>query len=205
MKTIKNIQGFVIYTSEIEHDNTKSLLAEAVKNEANLRLADLSGADLRWENLRWENLSGADLSDANLRRADLSGADLRWVDLSRADLSGANLSGAYLRQAYLRRANLSGADLSDANLRRADLSDANLRGADLRWVIGNLKEIKYFQLERYDVVFTSDILAISCQQHPIEKWKKFTDKEISEMDKDALSWWTKWKDFIFQAIELSKG
>ena len=145
MKTIKNIQGFVIYTSEIEHDNTKSLLAEAVKNEANLRLADLSGADLRWENLRWENLSGA------------------------------------------------------------DLSDANLRGADLRWVIGNLKEIKYFQLERYDVVFTSDILAISCQQHPIEKWKKFTDKEISEMDKDALSWWTKWKDFIFQAIELSKG
>ena len=155
MKTIKNIQGFVIYTSEIEHDNTKSLLAEAVKNEANLRLADLSGADLRWENLRWENLSGADLSDANLRRADLS--------------------------------------------------DANLRGADLRWVIGNLKEIKYFQLERYDVVFTSDILAISCQQHPIEKWKEFSDIEISEMDKDALSWWKKWKDFIFQAIELSKG
>ena len=165
MKTIKNIQGFVIYTSEIEHDNTKSLLAEAVKNEANLRLADLSGADLRWENLRWENLSGADLSDANLRRADLS----------------------------------------DANLRRADLSGADLRWVDLRWVIGNLKEIKYFQLERYDVVFTSDILAISCQQHPIEKWKEFSDIEISEMDKDALSWWKKWKDFIFQAIELSKG
>ena len=71
--------------------------------------------------------------------------------------------------------------------------------------IGNLKEIKSFQLERYDVVFTSDILAISCQQHPIEKWKEFSDIEISEMDKDALSWWKKWKDFIFQAIELSKG
>jgi len=45
-----------------------------------------------------------------------------------------------------------------------------------------LKKIKSFQLERYDIVFTSDILAIGCQQYPIEKWK----------------------DFIFQAIELSK-
>ena len=165
MKTIKNIQGFVIYTSEIEHDDIKSLLAEAVKNN---------------ENLKWANLSGA-----NLIRA--------------------NLSGAYLSGAYLSGANLIRADLRGADLRRADLSGADLRWVDLRWVIGNLKEIKYFQLERYDVVFTSDILAISCQQHPIEKWKEFSDIEISEMDKDALSWWKKWKDFIFQAIELSKG
>ena len=185
MKTIKNIQGFVIYTSEIEHDDIKSLLAEAVKNNENLKWANLSGA----------NLSGANLSGANLIRADLSGADLSGADLSDANLRWVDLSGA----------NLIRADLRGADLRRADLSGADLRWVDLRWVIGNLKKIKSFQLERYDVVFTSDILAISCQQHPIEKWKKFTDKEISEMDKDALSWWKKWKDFIFQAIELSKG
>ena len=200
MKTIKSKSSDVIYTSKNDHDEIKSLLAEAVKNNENLSGADLSGADLRNAdlsdaNLRNADLSEANLSEANLRNADLSGANLRWADLRRANLRRANLIGANLN-----RADLRGADLNEADLNEADLSEANLRRA-----IGNGRQIKSFQLERYDVVFTSDILAISCQQHPIEKWKEFSDIEISEMDKDALSWWKKWKDFIFQAIELSKG
>ena len=119
---------------------------------------------------------------------------------NRAKLIGADLSGADLAGAKLIGAKLIGADLSEANLSGADLIGANLRRA-----IGNGRQIKSFQIEKYFIVFTSDILAISCQQHPIEKWKNFTSSEIATMDKDALSWWTKWKDFIFQAIELSKG
>lgn len=214
MKTIKSKSSAVIYKSKNDRE-IKSLLAEAVKNRAKLIGADLSGADLAGANLSGANLRGADLSEANLIEANLRGADmiganlseanLRGVNLRLADLAGAKLIGADLIGADMSEANLSGANLRWADLSEANLSEASLRGADMRRAIGNGRQIKSFQIEKYFIVFTSDILAISCQQHPIEKWKKFTDKEISEMDKDALSWWKKWKDFIFQTIELGKG
>ena len=47
-------------------------------------------------------------------------------------------------------------------------------------------------------------MAIGCEQHLISEWKGFSDKTISEMDKGALDWWNKWKEFIFTAIELSQ-
>jgi hypothetical protein len=61
------------------------------------------------------------------------------------------------------------------------------------------------QLEKWQVAFTSEILAIGCQQHKISKWRDFSDETINEMDNNALAWWKKWKDFIFTAIELSTG
>ena len=66
---IYNIYGAEIYSSEKE--TIKEALEEAVKNKADLRLANLSSADLRSANLR-----SANLSSANLRLADLSSADL---------------------------------------------------------------------------------------------------------------------------------
>src|SRR5574343_389740 len=103
-------------------------------------------------------------------------------------------------------ADLTGADLTKADLRRADLRDADLRGADLRGAdlrlaIGNKEEVRSMQIEKWDIVFTKDVLAIGCQQHSIEKWRNFTDSEIHRMDSYALDWWKKWKDFVFMAIE----
>jgi len=118
---------------------------------------------------------------------------------SRANLSRANLSGADLEEANLYRADLVG-----ANLEGADLSEANLVGADLR-CFGNMKEIRTMQIDTYQIGFTKDYLQIGCKNFTIKEWENFTDEEIANMDKGALEWWTKWKDFIFKAIELSFG
>jgi len=105
----------------LETEDLKLCVEAAIKNGADLSLANLSEADLSEADLSLANLSEADLSRANLSEADLSEADLSRADLSRADLRGANLS----------RADLRGADLSRADLRGANLSEADLRGANL--------------------------------------------------------------------------
>lgn len=87
----------------------------------------------------------------------------------------------------------------------ADLMGANLRGANLRGAIGNMVEISSMQLEKYKVIFTKDMLFIGCKRFAIEEWRNFNDSEIISMDRGALEWWKKWKDFIFMAIELKFG
>ena len=137
------------------------------------------------------------------RGADLYGADLRGANLYGADLRGANLSGANLSGADLQGANLPGADLCDANLCGANLCGANLRGANLRDAIGEMKYIKSLQCDRYRIVYTSEKLNIGCQSHTIKEWQEFDDKTISNMDNQALEWWTVWKPIIMNIIEVS--
>jgi hypothetical protein len=81
---------------------------------------------------------------------------------------------------------------------------ANLRSADLSSARGEMKCLKSIFLERYPVTYTSDVLQIGCQKHKVEKWWKFKDSEIIEMDGDyALEWWNKYKAIIKSIIELS--
>jgi hypothetical protein len=125
MAIIKNrLTGKVMFRSSKK--TIKELLEFKVRQNANLRKADLSDADLRNADL-WK----ADLSDADLWKADLRNADLRNADLSDANLRNANLRNANLRNANLRNANLRNANLRNANLRNADLRNADLRNADL--------------------------------------------------------------------------
>jgi len=112
----------------------------------------------------------------------------------RADMGGADMSGADMR--YV---NMRDADMSDANM-----SGADMRGADMRYAIGNMIELKTLSLEKYVVTFNDSHMAIGCQQYTIELWFEFTDDRISQMDRGALEWWKKWKDFIFTAIEMTK-
>lgn len=97
-----------------------------------------------------------------------------------------------------KRADLREADLRWADLRWADLSGAYLRGADLHWTIGDSREIKTLQLPKYHVVVTKNEIVIGCQQHLAKEWYKFTDEQISRMDKGALDWWNEWKSTIFK-------
>ena len=114
------------------------------------------------------------------------------------------LKGKGGRRADLSGADLSGADLCRTNLRGADLSGADLRRAHLWSTIGNNRHIKSLRLEEYDVSYTGEVIQIGCQQHTIEEWRGFDGNKIGSMDgQKALDWWAKWKDFIFQAIELS--
>ena len=178
-------------------------------SEANLRYANLSRADLRYA-----NLTEANLTDANLTYANLSRADLRYANLREANLTDANLSGADLRYINLREANLSGANLREADLSEADLtytglseadlSEADLIGADLRGAIGNDREIRTLLTEFYHVTYTSDQMAIGCEQHAITDWFKFDDKRIEAMDEHATEFWTLYKPILITLININK-
>jgi hypothetical protein len=134
----------------------------------------------------------ADFRDADFRGADFSDANFRYSDFRGADFSGADFSGADFRYSDFRYSDFS----------NADFRDADFRGSKHQYKIGNMVEWHSMLLETYVIGFNSRILTIGCQQNTIKKWKEFTDTEISKMDKGALEWWRKWKDFIFQAIEL---
>ncbi|HAG1052063.1 TPA: pentapeptide repeat-containing protein [Salmonella enterica] len=156
-------------------------------SRANLRGANLCGANLRGADLRGANLCGADLCGANLRGADLRGADLRG-----ANLCGANLCGANLRGADLCGANLCGADLRGANLCGADLRGANLCGA-------NLPDLTFVILgEKYFISITNgEYVRAGCQNHTVEKWRKYSKQEIAEMDgRKALKFYPRLLDII---------
>ena len=175
----------------IKHKDTGKVLFEG----DSLVCADLRGADLRGANLIGANLIGADLISADLRGADLRDADLISADLISADLRGADLRGAYLEGAILRDANLYDADLRGANLRRADL-----RGADL---IG-VKGLTVIITSIWYVRITTTHIKIGCRYYTHDKWRKFTDEEISKMDSKALSWWKMHKRMIFAGVKIVK-
>ena len=161
------------------------------------RLEEILELHTKWLNNEDGGVS-ADLSCANLEGANLKYADLIGANLRYADLIGADLIGADLRDADLR-----GADLSYANLRGTDLSDASLSGTNLGYAIGNNKEIKTLQLGKYLTTILVGIkIHIGCQNHTVEQWEKFTDKEISTMDNGALEWWKEWKEVI---LKVAKG
>ena len=142
------------------------------------------------------------LSNANLSDAYLCNSDLRYANLCNADLRNADLRNANLRNADLRNANLSDANLSGADLRYADLRYANPSNADFRWSIGNGKEIKSLQIGTYLVSYTRDILNIGCKSYTLDKWKKFTNEEISIMDDSALDWWSLNRDMVIKLVEM---
>ncbi|HHK8374363.1 TPA: pentapeptide repeat-containing protein [Serratia marcescens] len=159
--------------------------------------ADLCGANLRGADLRDADLCGANLRGANLYGANLRGADLRGANLYGADLCGADLRGADLRDADLCGANLRGANLYGANLRGADLRGANLYGANLpghTFVI--MGELYYLQISNGEYV------RAGCQNHTVEQWRKFTKREIAEMDgKKALKFYPR----LLKIIDLYLG
>ncbi|ELE4124006.1 pentapeptide repeat-containing protein [Salmonella enterica] len=165
--------------------------------DANLCGADLRGADLCDANLRGANLCDANLCDANLCGADLRGADLRGADLCDANLCDANLCGADLRGADLCDANLCGADLCGADLCGADLCGADLCGADLCGA--DLPDLTFVIMgEKYFISITNgEYVRAGCQNHTVEKWRKYSKQEIAEMDgRKALKFYPRLLDII---------
>ncbi len=170
--------------------------------DANLYGADLCDANLCDANLRDANLRGANLGDANLCDANLYGADLCDANLYGADLRGANLRGANLRDANLYGADLRGANLRGADLRGADLRGADLRGADLgdaNLCDANLPDRTYVIMgEKYYLqISNGENVRAGCQNHTAEEWRKFSKRDIADMDgKAALKFYPRLLDII---------
>ena len=128
---IKSIWGEVLFEYEKKNNTIKDTLEEAVRQGANLDVANLYGASLIGANLYRASLIGANLYGANLYGASLIGANLYGANLYGANLYGANLYGANLYGANLYGANLYGANLYGASLIGANLDGASLIGASL--------------------------------------------------------------------------
>ncbi|MEI7219080.1 pentapeptide repeat-containing protein [Pectobacterium carotovorum] len=127
-----------------------------------------------------ESGSRADLCGANLCGANLCDASLCGASLCGASLCGASLCGASLCDANLCDANLCGANLCDASLCGANLCDASL--PDRTFVI--MGEPYYLQITNGEYV------KAGCQNHTAEQWRKFSKREIAEMDgKKALKFY----------------
>ncbi len=117
-----------------------------------------------------------------------------WVTSMRESGSRADLRGANLRGANLCDANLCDANLRGANLYGADLRDANL--PDHTFVI--MGEVYYLQITNGEYV------KAGCQNHTAEQWRKFTKREIAEMDgRKALKFYPRLLDVI--DFYLGKG
>ncbi|EOI7149120.1 pentapeptide repeat-containing protein [Salmonella enterica subsp. enterica serovar 4,[5],12:i:-] len=148
------------------------------------------------------NLCGADLCDANLCDANLCDANLCGADLRGADLCGANLCGADLCDANLCDANLCDANLCDANLCDANLCGADLCGADLcgaNLCGADLPDLTFVILgEKYFISITNgEYVRAGCQNHTVEKWRKYSKQEIAEMDgRKALKFYPRLLDII---------
>jgi hypothetical protein len=217
---LNRFAGAVQFTAEIDcaDDAPTSIklglaVRWGVKEGANLIGANLIGANLIGANLIGANLDGASLIGANLIGANLDGASLNGASLNGANLIGANLDGASLNGASLIGANLDGASLNGASLNGASLNGANIDGANLigaNLIGANLDGakgindwIKCIQIDTYPITYTSEVLQIGCQRHPIAAWAAFSDAEIRNMDgAKALAWRGKYKDWIFATIAM---
>ena len=118
------------------------------------------------------------------------------ANLADANLAGANLAGTNLVDANLAGANLAGAKLAGTKLAGANLADANLAGA--KWINGTpiaRAPLQLFGL-RWNITIVDAHMQIGCQMHALHAWDAFTDEEISEMDSDALEFWTAHKSFL---------
>ncbi|MCU7183841.1 pentapeptide repeat-containing protein [Salmonella enterica] len=120
-----------------------------------------------------------------------------WITSMRESGSRADLCSADLRGADLCSADLRGADLRGANLRGADLCSADLRGADLRGA--NLPDLTFVILgEKYFISITNgEYVRAGCQNHTVEEWRKYSKREIAEMDgRKALKFYPRLLDII---------
>ena len=78
---------------------------------------------------------------------------------------------------------------------KAVYSDANLSGANLSDEILIKTPISILNLT-WDILITTQYLAIGCQRHTHEVWEKFTDKEIAKMERRASEFWKVNKSWI---------
>jgi hypothetical protein len=180
---------------ELECNTWEELLKGALKAKISFHSADFRGADFSDVDFRYSDFSYSDFSDSDFSGSNFCGSDFSYSDFRGADFRGSNFSGA---------------DFSRADFSRTDFCDSNFRGSDFsgsqhQYKIGNMREWKSMQLDTYMIGFNDSILTIGCQQNTIAEWKSMQDEKIKMMDAGALEWWKKWKDFIFQAIELSKN
>jgi hypothetical protein len=66
-----------------------------------------------------------------------------------------------------------------------------------------MSEVKTLQFDTWLVTYTHDIMAIGCQSHSIDLWRKADTRWIAAMDEKATEWWSKFGTIIIALIDAS--
>jgi hypothetical protein len=85
---------------------------------------------------------------------------------------------------------------------------ANMTGADMAGTIGNMREIKSAQFDRWPITWTTApdgevTLQIGCQKHTLALWEKSAPRWINAMDPKAAEWWEKYRDVVLALVKSS--
>ena len=140
-----------------------------------------------------------------LRMAIFARSNLQHVYLGYSDLTQANFTGSDLRMANMLGSDLLSCNFNDADLRGTDLRRTDIRRCSIVDTVGNTSQIISTHIESWNISATRYALAVGCEQHEWKEWQSFTDEEINDMDNNALEFWKKWKNFIFEMKRLKWG
>lgn len=192
----------------------KSNCDKADFTHANLEKAFLSfgsyiGAKFRHTNLVHASIMQSDFTGANFTSANLDLANAYKSNFSVATLKDTTcynviFDAANFATAGLDRVNFTFANLRNVNFDNAMISDCKFDIANMNYARGNNSDIISMHLEKWDVVIHKDteMMFIGCEGRTFDKWKGLSDTSINMMDCEALVWWRKHKEWIFNYLEI---
>lgn len=114
-----------------------------------------------------------------------------WTDEERAEF------GIYREQEF---------NVSDSNNEGIDkvMSDIETLSTQLKEQCGSNKALVLTGLS-YPICFTLGKIKIGCQEHTIEQWESFEDKDLIEMGlRVASKFWKENRDFVISIARLVK-
>ena len=75
----------------------------------------------------------------------------------------------------------------------------------LRWKGGPAKALLSLNGLRWPVSTDGKSIQIGCQHHSVDEWRAFDDRVIARMDKEALTFWKKYKLVVLDLAEVRKN
>ena len=183
--------------SEILDEHEKTIF------HGNGKPAVFENVNLNNMNFTGRNLTLAKFINTSLRYTNFIDTTLDYATFDKTDLYNTLFINATFKHASLRNVNLTNANLRNTNFSHCSLYNSTLTNVNLQGTIGNMQQIKSFQIEKYPIAYTAELIQIGHECHTIDKWNNYSDAIIATMDYDALKWWQKWRSTLFKIIEIS--
>lgn len=190
---LRNKTGAILYTEEVEKVDIQAIIKNALDK----------GVSLNGLNHPYVTFKGFDFSNEVLQNCSFQHAKFENCNFTNANLHRSNFN-----EAVFKNCDMTNTNLCQCNLRFAKFDNTSLDTCYIQNVIGNGVDIVTTQVCEHNVVFTKNQLAIGCKLFSVNDWKKFTDNDILDMledhihTKNPVEKWNKYKDHIFNSIEL---
>ena len=131
------------------------------------------------------NFWGGDFRGGDFCDGNFLGGDFRGGNFCGGDFYGGDFCGGNFRSGNFRSGNFRGGNFLSGNFLGTKISRKPITIYGLPWV----------------VIIAQNKMAIGCQAHSLDTWKKFSDIDISKMSSDALEFWKINKTFLISVCE----